>query len=114
MFVPLGIDLAHTGLDEFKEPEFPPYGPKAQENNSEKQADELPQSTKEQKFVKFVPEIKPETKPEVKTEVKVEVKHVPKEVKQEYKKPVRNNIRYAEMYRSVPRGNQRNWNFMKS
>lgn len=65
MFVPPGIDLAHTVLEEFKEPEIPGYSPKAQENTSENQADELPKSTNETNFVKFVPEIESETKPEI-------------------------------------------------
>ena len=46
--------------------------------------------------------------------MKVEVKTVSKVVKQDRVKPIKNTIKYAKMYRPQPRGNQRNWNKMKS
>jgi hypothetical protein len=106
-FVPPGIDLSHTGLDEFKEKEFPAYGPKTTESPIVNQTEDSFQSVSDNSLVnEFVPEVK--------SEVKVEMSSVPKVVKQENEKPIRNTVKYAEMYRSTPRGNQRNWNNLKS
>ena len=90
MHEPPGLDLAHTGLDEFKDPNFPNYGPKVSEKTSESQANEVVKNAEDTSFKEFVPTIKLEFKVDVKTVLKV--------VKQERVKPVRDILKYAEMY----------------
>jgi hypothetical protein len=109
---PPGIDLAHTWIEEFHEP-IMTYG---------------------LKFVKEAIDEKVKVKTDafesasdsslVDESVKVEVKTcVPEVVKVEQEEPrkqaylTRPTIKYAEMYRNrspAPRGNQRNWNNLKS
>ncbi|GJU71417.1 putative ribonuclease H-like domain-containing protein [Tanacetum coccineum] len=70
LFAPSIIDLSYYGLEEFQQPEFEGYGPKAKKQTV-----------------------------------------FPKQQDKTTRKPVK----YAEMYRSQkPRGNQRNWNNLKS
>ena len=101
MFVPPSINLAHTGQDEFKEKEFPPYGPKTNESPAVKHFLDSFEIASDTSLIN-------ECVPKVEIEVKVEASNLPKVVKQENVKPVRNTVRYAKMYRSTPRGNQRN------
>ena len=104
---PPGIDLAHTGLEEFQEPQMI-YGqkssPKIEKTEETKECFESASDTS----------LVDEDVSKAKSEIKVDVNNVPKVAKIENNKPVRNTVRYAEMYRSQPRGNQRNWNNMKS
>nr|GEW37589.1 hypothetical protein [Tanacetum cinerariifolium] len=81
-------DLSYSGLEEFKQPQFESYGPKSCEIES-----------KNAKKKTLVPTMN-------------KVKAVrPKQ----QEKPVKKTVRYAEMYRSQgSRGNQRNWNNLKS
>jgi hypothetical protein len=106
---PPGIDLAHTGLEEFQDAKLE-YGPKTTENPKIEKTEETKECFESASDTSLVDEVVSKAK----SEVKVDVNNVPKVVKQEKVKPVRNNVRYAEMYRSQPRGNQRNWNNMKS
>ncbi|GJR32943.1 hypothetical protein Tco_1109175 [Tanacetum coccineum] len=92
LFAPPIIDLSHTGIEKFKEPEFVGYGVKVD------------------KCVSETSPVVVEKKTVVPTIPKVDIVR-PKQ----QEKPVRKTVRYAEMYRSQkPRGNQRNWNNQKS
>ncbi|GJZ25613.1 hypothetical protein Tco_0569866 [Tanacetum coccineum] len=98
LFAPPIIDLSHSGIEKFKEPEFKGYGPE----NNKKESNEWVSDNED----------------EVESPVVVEKKIVPKvdvvKSKQQ-EKPVRKPVKYAEMYRSQkPRVNQRNWNNLKS
>ncbi|GJT05169.1 putative ribonuclease H-like domain-containing protein [Tanacetum coccineum] len=77
LFAPSTIDLSNSGLEEFQQPEFEGYGPKAGKSVCKDTSNE----------VKKTPNAPLARKP----------------------------VKYAEMYRSQkPRGNQRNWNNLKS
>ena len=108
---PPGIDLAHTGIEDFQEPILE-YGPP--------------------KFVKSEVEIKQDTDvfesasdssvidENVKNSVEKPIPQVvntnTEEARKQVNKP-RQTVKYAEMYRkrsSTPRGNQRSWNHVKS
>ncbi|GKB53899.1 hypothetical protein Tco_0904652 [Tanacetum coccineum] len=100
LFAPPIIDLSHSGIEKFKEPEFEGYGPK------------VVKKTVESKTVKqgVVSDVKLKKKTVFPIAAKIEVVK-PKQ----QEKPVRKPVKYAEMYRSQkPRGNQRNWNNQKS
>ncbi|GJX73290.1 hypothetical protein Tco_0311885, partial [Tanacetum coccineum] len=78
------LDLSYSGLEEFQEPEFVGYGVKS------------PVIVEKKIVVPTIPKV-----------------NVVKSKQQE--KLVRKPVKYAEMYRSQkPRGNQRNWNNLKS
>ncbi|GKC47570.1 hypothetical protein Tco_1065292 [Tanacetum coccineum] len=92
LFAPPIIDLSHTGIEKFKEPEVVGYGVKVDKCVSETS----PIVVEKKTVVPIIP--------------KVDIVR-PKQ----QEKPVRKIVRYAEMYRSQkPRGNQRNWNNQKS
>ncbi|GJT46262.1 hypothetical protein Tco_0954977 [Tanacetum coccineum] len=85
---PNKLDLSYSGLEEFQQPEF-----EVSDNENEV---ESPVVVEKKTVVPTIP--------------KVDVVR-PKQ----QEKPVRKTVRYAEMYRSKgPRGNQRNWNNLKS
>ncbi|GJT46994.1 ribonuclease H-like domain-containing protein [Tanacetum coccineum] len=91
-----GVDLSYSGLDEFKEPEFKGYGPENSKKESNVYEVESPVVVKKKTVFP--------------TAAKIEFVR-PKQ----HEKPVRKPVKYAEMYRSQkPRGNQRNWNNLKS
>ncbi|GJW72669.1 hypothetical protein Tco_0129586 [Tanacetum coccineum] len=86
LFAPPIIDLSHSGIEKFKEPEF---------EDDEEQDESKPKLEKKT----VIPTVKK------KEFVKAN----------QDDKTVRNTVKYAEMYRSQkPRGNQRNWNNLKS
>ncbi|GKD42388.1 ribonuclease H-like domain-containing protein [Tanacetum coccineum] len=129
LFAPPIIDLSHSGIEKFKEPEFEGYGPKASKNvntgapiiedwesdsddEDDKPKPKVVKKTVESKTVKqdVVSDGKLKKKTVFPTAAKIEVVK-PKQ----QEKPVRKPVKYAEMYRSQkPRGNQRNWNNQKS
>ncbi|GJY34909.1 hypothetical protein Tco_0419378 [Tanacetum coccineum] len=128
LFAPPKIDFSNSGLEEFKEPKFEGYRPKASKNVStdapiiedwESDSDEEDQP--KPKVVKKIVESKT-VKQDVVSDGKLKKKivfptaaniEVVKPKQQE--NPVRKPVKYAEMYRSQkPRGNQRNWNNQKS
>ncbi|GJR96332.1 ribonuclease H-like domain-containing protein [Tanacetum coccineum] len=129
LFAPPIIDLSHSGIEKFKEPEFEGYGPKASKNvntgapiikdwesdsddEDDKPKPKVVKKTVESKTVKqdVVSDGKLKKKTVFPTAAKIEVVK-PKQ----QEKPVRKPVKYAEMYRSQkPRGNQRNWNNLKS
>ncbi|GJY48637.1 hypothetical protein Tco_0438593 [Tanacetum coccineum] len=129
LFSPPIIDLTHSVIEKFKEPEFEGYGPKASKNVNtgapiiedwESDSDDEDDKPKP-KVVKKTVESKT-VKQDVVSDGKLKKKIVfPTAAKIEVVKPkqqeklVRKPVKYAEMYRSQkPRGNQRNWNNLKS
>ncbi|GJZ03238.1 hypothetical protein Tco_0521199 [Tanacetum coccineum] len=87
LFAPPIIDLSHSGIEKFKEPEFEGYGVKV--SDDEEQNESKPKS--EKKIV--IPTVKKKEFVKAKQDDKT----------------VRNTVKYAEMYRSQkPRGNKRN------
>ncbi|GJR59323.1 ribonuclease H-like domain-containing protein [Tanacetum coccineum] len=129
LFVPPIIDLSHSSIEKFKEPEFEGYGPKASKNvntgapiiedweSDNDDEDDKPKPKVVKKTVDFktikqdvVSDGKLKKKTVFPTAAKIEVVK-PKQ----QEKPVRKLVKYVEMYRSQkPRGNQRNWNNQKS
>ncbi|GJY92628.1 ribonuclease H-like domain-containing protein, partial [Tanacetum coccineum] len=89
---PTKLDLSYYGLEEFQQPDFEGYGSRANKRDDV----ESPIVVEKKTVVPTIP--------------KVDVVR-PKQ----QEKPIRKTVRYAEMYRSKgPRGNQRNWNNLKS
>nr|GEW98332.1 ribonuclease H-like domain-containing protein [Tanacetum cinerariifolium] len=96
-FSPSRIDLSHTGLPEFAEPNVKSYRVKPIEVKS-KGEDE----------VEFPPKIERKA-------VKPSVDKVEVSKPKQNEKPARRPVKYVEMYRTQrPKGNQRNWNNLKS
>ncbi|GJU50229.1 hypothetical protein Tco_1219784 [Tanacetum coccineum] len=123
LFAPPIIDLSHSGIEKFKEPEFEGYGPKASKNvntgapiiedwesdkddEDDKPKPKVVKKIVESKTVKqdLVSDGKLKKKTIFSTAAKIEVvKPKPQE------KLVRKPVKYVEMYRlQKPRGNQRN------
>ncbi|MCO6517300.1 MAG: hypothetical protein J6586_12575, partial [Snodgrassella sp.] len=118
---PPGIDLAHTGLEEFQEPPMT-YGPKfVKPVEIEKVQVEVDvfdsASDSSLKDENLNVESKPSVPENVKVEVKKSIPDVVKEKPRSQPNFTRPTTRYAEMYRSrspTPRGNMRSWNHVKS
>ncbi|GKC09305.1 hypothetical protein Tco_1000915 [Tanacetum coccineum] len=109
LFAPPTIDLSSSGLEEFQQPEFEGYGLRANKSVCENSSNE----TKKNSDAPLIEEWVSNNEDEVESPVVVEKKTIVKPKQQE--KPVRKTVRYAKMYRSKgPRGNQRNWNNLKS
>nr|GEW10705.1 hypothetical protein [Tanacetum cinerariifolium] len=93
LFLPSKIDLSYSGLEEFKQTEFESYGPTFCDIESKNASKNIPNKLKESLDAPLIEFVR---------------------AKQQ-EKPVRKPVKYAEMYRSQgPRGNQRNWNNLKS
>ncbi|GJW35288.1 putative ribonuclease H-like domain-containing protein [Tanacetum coccineum] len=104
LFAPPTIDLSNSGLEEFQQPEFEGYGPKASKSVCKDTSNEVKKTPDAPLGKKLVSEKEKQTVFPTKIE----------SVKQQ-EKPARKPVKYAEMYRSQkPRGNQRNWNNLKS
>nr|GEZ73729.1 hypothetical protein [Tanacetum cinerariifolium] len=110
------IDLSYFGLEEFQHHEFESYGPMSYKIESKNASENIPNELKESTKVKEsfdVPLVK-----KLVSDNKLEKKIVvPTDAKIEFVKAKQqeNPVKYAEMYRSQsPRGNQRNWNNLKS
>ncbi|GJR14509.1 hypothetical protein Tco_0797161 [Tanacetum coccineum] len=104
LFAPPTIDLSNSGLEEFQQPEFEGYGPKASKSVCKDTSNEVKKTPDAPLGEKLVSEKEKQTIFPTKIE----------SVKQQ-EKPARKPVKYAEMYRSQkPRGNQRNWNNLKS
>ncbi|GJV75425.1 putative ribonuclease H-like domain-containing protein [Tanacetum coccineum] len=104
LFAPTTIDLSNYGLEEFQQPEFEGYGPKASKGVCKDTSNEVKKTPDAPLGEKLVSEKEKQTIFPTKIE----------SVKQQ-EKPARKPVKYAEMYRSQkPRGNQRNWNNLKS
>ncbi|GKA08364.1 ribonuclease H-like domain-containing protein [Tanacetum coccineum] len=104
LFAPLIIDLSYSGLEEFQQPEFQGYGPKASKSVCVGTSNEV----KTTPATPLVEELVSEKEKHTIFPTKIEF------VKQQ-DKTARKPVKYAKMYRSQkPRGNQRNWNNLKS
>nr|GFC61507.1 ubiquitin hydrolase [Tanacetum cinerariifolium] len=123
LFSPPKLDLSNSGLEEFKQPEFQSYGPKSYETESKNASKEIPNELKESHDDLLVKDRVSDNKDcSVESPVVVEKKIVVSTVTKvefvrpkQQEKPVRKPVKYAEMYRSQgPRGNQKNWNNLKS
>ncbi|GKB15057.1 hypothetical protein Tco_0848980, partial [Tanacetum coccineum] len=94
----LTIDLSNSGLEEFQQPEFKGYGPKASKSVCVDTSNEVKKTSDTPLVEELVSE-------------KEKQSVFPKQQDKTARKPVK----YAEMYRlQKPRGNQRNWNNLKS
>ncbi|GJV84630.1 putative ribonuclease H-like domain-containing protein, partial [Tanacetum coccineum] len=95
LFAPLIIDFSYSGLEEFQQPEFKGYGPKSVYVDTSNEVKKNPDTP-------LVEELVSEKEKQT---------IFPKQQDKTDRKPVK----YEEMYRSQkPRGNQRNWNNLKS
>lgn len=118
---PPGIDLAHTGLEEFQEPPMT-YGPKfVKEAVIEKVQVEVDTfdsaSDSSLKDECLNVESKTSVPEKVRVEVKKSIPEVVKEKPRSQSNFTRPTTRYAEMYRdrsTTPRGNMRSWNHVKT
>ncbi|GJZ75756.1 hypothetical protein Tco_0640221 [Tanacetum coccineum] len=118
LFVPPTIDLSSSGLEEFQQPEFEGYGLRANKSVCENSSNETKKNSDAPLIQEWVSDNEDEVESPVVVEKKTDVPTIPKvdvvRPKQQ-EKSVRKTVRYAEMYRSKgPRGNQRNWNNLKS
>ncbi|GJR73098.1 hypothetical protein Tco_0085463 [Tanacetum coccineum] len=118
LFAPPTIDLSHSGIEKFKEPEFVGYGVKVDKIVSENSSVEIKKTPDAPIIEDWVSDDEEQDESKPKSEKKTVIPTVKKiefvKAKQD-DKTVRNTVKYAEMYRSQrPRGNQRNWNNQKS
>ncbi|GJW50618.1 ribonuclease H-like domain-containing protein [Tanacetum coccineum] len=118
LFAPPIIDLSHSGIEKFKEPEFEGYGVKVDKCVSETSPKEIKKTPDALIIEDWVSDDEEQDESKPKSEKKTVIPTVKKKefvkAKQD-DKTVRNTVKYAEMYRSQkPRGNQRNWNNLKS
>ncbi|GJX64396.1 retrovirus-related pol polyprotein from transposon TNT 1-94 [Tanacetum coccineum] len=104
LFAPPTIDLSNSGLEEFQQPKFKGYGPKASKSvciDTSNKVKKTPDTSLVEKLV---------SEKEKQTIFPTKIEFVKQQVK-----TARKPVKYAEMYRSQkPRGNQRNWNNLKS
>ncbi|GJU67190.1 hypothetical protein Tco_1253449 [Tanacetum coccineum] len=105
-------------LEEFQQPEFEVYGLRANKSVCENSSNETNKNADAPLIEEWVFDNEDEVESPVVAEKKTVVPTIPKvnvvRPKQQ-EKSVRKTVRYAEMYRSKgPRGNQRNWNNLKS
>ncbi|GJV46145.1 hypothetical protein Tco_1430681 [Tanacetum coccineum] len=115
---PNKLDLSYSGLEEFQQPEFEGYGLRANKSVCENSSNETKKNSDAPLIEEWVSDNEDEVESPVVVEKKTVVPTIPKvdvvRPKQQ-EKSVRKTVRYAEMYRSKgPRGNQRNWNNLKS
>ncbi|GKC98571.1 hypothetical protein Tco_1168846 [Tanacetum coccineum] len=118
LFAPPTIDLSHSGIEKFKEPEFVGYGVKVDKIVSENSSVEIKKILDAPIIKDWVLDDEEQDESKPKSEKKTVIPTIKKiefvKAKQD-DKTVRNTVKYAEMYRSQrPRGNQRNWNNQKS
>ncbi|GJT59424.1 hypothetical protein Tco_1002957 [Tanacetum coccineum] len=118
LFAPPIIDLSHSGIKKFKKPEFEGYGIKADKCVSETSPKEIKKTPDAPIIEDWVSDDEEQDESKPKVEMKTVIPTVKKKefvkAKQDDKID-RNTVKYAEMYRSQkPRGNQRNWNNLKS
>jgi hypothetical protein len=118
---PPGIDLAHTGLEEFQEPTMT-YGPKFEKEVAiekvQVEVDTFDSATDSSlKDESLTIESKTSVPESVKVDVKKSIPDVVKEKPRTQDNFTRPTIRYVEMYRNMstsPRGNKRSWNHVNS
>ncbi|GJU42499.1 hypothetical protein Tco_1195456 [Tanacetum coccineum] len=115
---PNKLDLSYFGLEEFQQPEFEGYRLRANKSVCENSSNKAKKNSDAPLIEEWVFDNEDEVESPVVVEKKIVVPTIPKvdvvRPKQQ-EKSVRKTVRYAEMYRSKgPRGNQRNWNNLKS
>nr|GEW57955.1 reverse transcriptase domain-containing protein [Tanacetum cinerariifolium] len=118
-FLECELDLSISGLEEFQQPEFEGYGSKTSKSVCKDISNEVKEypdallvkdKVSDNKDCSVESLVVVEKKTDVPTIAKVEFVR-PKQ----QEKPVRKPVKYAEMYKSQGhRGNQRNWNNLKS
>ncbi|GJS48800.1 hypothetical protein Tco_0598921 [Tanacetum coccineum] len=118
LFAPPTIDLSSSGLEEFQQPEFEGYGLRVNKSVCENSSNETKKNSDAPLIEEWVSDNEDEVESPVVVEKKTVVPTIPKvdvvRPKQQ-EKPVKKTVRYAEMYKSKgPRGNQRNYNNLKS
>nr|GEX21510.1 putative ribonuclease H-like domain-containing protein [Tanacetum cinerariifolium] len=121
-FSPPRINLSHTGLPEFDVPSVQSYGVKPIEVVTKTSSVRISEPVKENNGAPLIEEWESEGEDDVEYPPKKESKTVkPSKTKVEVVIPKQNDksarrpVKYAEMYRQQrPRGNQRNWNNLKS
>ncbi|GKF17214.1 hypothetical protein Tco_0062132 [Tanacetum coccineum] len=114
--------MSYSGLDEFKDPEFKSYGSEDSKQESNIVCDKKSDASKENSDDSLVKEqVSEDTSNFVESPLIVDKETVFLDKKKKFvklknhEKPVKKSVRYAEMYRSQShRGNQRNWNNLKS
>ncbi|GJW30484.1 putative ribonuclease H-like domain-containing protein [Tanacetum coccineum] len=95
---------SNSGLEEFQQPEFEGYGPKANKSVCKDISNEVKNTPDAPLGKKLVSEKEKQT-----------IFPTKKESAKQQEKPARKPVKYAEMYKSQkPRRNQRNWNNLKS
>ncbi|GJX48288.1 hypothetical protein Tco_0273478 [Tanacetum coccineum] len=115
LFAPPIIDLSHSGIEKFKEPEFEGYGVKVDKCVSEKSSKEIKKTPGAPIIKDWVSDDEEQDESKPKSKKKIVVPTIKKKEFVKAKQTVRNIVKYAKMYRSQkPRGNQRNWNNLKS
>ncbi|GJU02376.1 hypothetical protein Tco_1112714 [Tanacetum coccineum] len=115
LFAPPIIDLSHSGIEKFKEPEFVGYGVKVDKSVCEKSSKEIKKTPDVPIIEEWVSDDEEQDESPVVVEKKTVIPTVKKKEFVKAKQTVRNTVKYAEIYRSQkPRGNQRNWNNLKS
>ncbi|GKD83728.1 hypothetical protein Tco_1350567, partial [Tanacetum coccineum] len=98
LFSPATIDLSNSGLEEFQQPEFKGYRPKASKSVCKDTSNEVKKTPDAPLGKKLVSE----KEKQIVFPTKIE------SFKQQ-EKPARKLVKYATMYRSQkPRGNERN------
>nr|GFC21569.1 hypothetical protein [Tanacetum cinerariifolium] len=115
-FSPLRIDLSHTGLPEFVEPNVKSYEVKPIEVVTQTSSVKIYKPVKENNGVPIFEDYKSkredevESPPEIKRKtVKPSMDKVEVDIPKQNAKPSRRPVKYADMYRTQrPRGNQRN------
>nr|GEX45488.1 ribonuclease H-like domain-containing protein [Tanacetum cinerariifolium] len=121
-FSPLRIDLSYTRLPEFAEPSVKSYGVMPIEVVTHTSSVKISAPVKENFGAPLIEEWESDEEDEVKSPPKKERKNVEPsvnkvevEIPKQNDKPTRRPVKYAEMYKTQrPRGNQRNWNNLKS
>nr|GEW42724.1 putative reverse transcriptase domain-containing protein [Tanacetum cinerariifolium] len=121
-FLPLRIDLSHTSLPEFVEPSVKTYGVTLIEVVTQTSSVKISAPVKENIGVPIIEDCESNEEDEVKSppgkerkNVEPSVNNLEVEIPKQNDKPTRRPVKYAEMYRTQrPKGNQRNYNNLKS
>nr|GEZ47101.1 putative ribonuclease H-like domain-containing protein [Tanacetum cinerariifolium] len=121
-FSPPRIDLSYTGLPEFDEPSVKSYGVTPVEVVTHTSSVKISASVNENTGAPLIEDWESNEEDEVESPPKKERKNVEPsvnkvdvEIPKQNEKPTRRPVKYTEMYRTQrPRGNQRNWNNLKS
>nr|GEX82235.1 hypothetical protein [Tanacetum cinerariifolium] len=121
-FSPPRIEFSHTGLPEFAEPGVEGYGVKPIKVVTQTSSVKISKPIKENNSAPLIEDWESKREDEVESPPKIERKTVEPsmdkvevDIPKQNDKPARRPVKYAEMYKTQrPRGNQRNWNNLKS